>query len=68
VSTPTDPEFRGMNGGLGVYGVITELLMQMTPLGYTTLTTVEYKDINMHKDLQKLLKVGKLGSCRMFSS
>jgi hypothetical protein len=25
--------------------------------GHTTLTTVEYKDINVHMDLQKLLKV-----------
>lgn len=60
MSKPSDPEFRGMNGGLGVYGVMTEFLMQMTPLSYTTLTTVEQKDTNMHKDLQGLLKVGAL--------
>lgn len=46
-----------MNGGLGVYGVITELLMQMTKPTYTTLITVEQSDANMFKDVQKLLKV-----------
>jgi len=46
-----------MNGGMGVYGVITELLMQMTKPTYTTLITVEQSDANMFKDVQKLLKV-----------
>jgi hypothetical protein len=58
VSKPTDPEFRGMNGGLGVFGVMTEFLMQLTPLTYTTLTTIEQKDTNMFADVQKLIKVG----------
>lgn len=56
VSKPDDPEFRGMNGGLGVYGVLTEFLMQMTPLSYTTLVTVEQSDKNMLQDVQNLLK------------
>ena len=58
VSKPTDPEFRAMNGGLGTFGVITELLMQMTKPTYTTLTTVEKSDKDMVKDVQELLKVG----------
>jgi hypothetical protein len=29
VSKPTDLEFRAMVGGLGVFGAITELLMQV---------------------------------------
>jgi hypothetical protein len=32
---PTDPEVCGMNGGLGVYGVIMELLMQISPPPHT---------------------------------
>lgn len=56
VSKPQDPEFRGMVGGLGVYGVITELLMQMTPLSYTTLTTIQTKDTNMFRDVNNMLK------------
>jgi hypothetical protein len=47
-----------MNGGLGVFGVMTEFLMQMTPPTYTTLTTIEQKDSNMFADVQKLIKVG----------
>lgn len=62
VSKPQDPEFRGMVGGLGVYGVITELLMQMTPLSYTTLTTVQMQDKNLFKDVNNMLKVGAKGS------
>lgn len=58
MSKPEDPEFRGMVGGLGVYGVITELLMQMTPLSYTTLTTVQKQDTNLFKDVNNMLKVG----------
>lgn len=46
-----------MNGGMGTFGVITELLMQMTKPTYTTLTTVEQPDTNMMKDIQDLLKV-----------
>lgn len=56
VSKPTDPEFHGMNGGLGVFGVMTEFLMQMTPPTFTTLTTIEQKDTNMFTDVQKLVK------------
>lgn len=56
-SKPSDPEFRGMAGSLGVFGVVTELLMQMTPPTYTTLTTIEQKDTNLFKDVQNLVKV-----------
>lgn len=55
-SKPTDPEFKAMVGGLGVFGVVTELLMQMTPPTATTLVTVEGDDKNMFADVQRLLK------------
>jgi FAD/FMN-containing dehydrogenase len=51
-----------MNGGLGTLGVITELLMQMTPPSSTTLVTIEGSDKNLYADVQRLLKeVGVLG-------
>lgn len=45
-----------MNGGLGVYGVITELLIQLTPPTYTALTTIELPDTNMLSDVKQMLK------------
>jgi hypothetical protein len=33
VSKPTDLEFKAMVGGLGVFGVITEVLMQVRSWG-----------------------------------
>jgi FAD/FMN-containing dehydrogenase len=58
VSKPTDPEFRGMVGSVGSFGIITELLVQMTPPSATTLITVRKNDTDMLKDLEELLKVG----------
>lgn len=57
VSKPDDPEFRGMNGGLGVYGVMTEFLMQMTPPRGAELITVRKSDKDMFKTINELLKV-----------
>eukprot|EP00775_Hariotina_reticulata_P005676 gene5676-5914_t len=57
VSKPADPEFRGMVGSVGTYGVITEFLIQMTPPSATTLITVRKNDTNMLKDIEELLKI-----------
>lgn len=39
-----------------MFGVVTELLMQMTPPTATTLVTIEADDKNMFADVQRLLK------------
>lgn len=52
-----DPEFAAFNGGLGVFGVITELLIQLTPPTNTQLITVQHKDAQMMADINNLLKV-----------
>lgn len=57
VSKPSDPEFRAMNGGLGVFGVMTEFLIRMTPPTDTTLVTVRKNDTNMLADIEGLLKI-----------
>ncbi|WIA23842.1 hypothetical protein OEZ85_013501 [Tetradesmus obliquus] len=57
VSKPSDPEFRGMVGGMGTYGVMTEFLMQMTPPSYTELITVKKSDKEMFKTINELLKI-----------
>ena len=54
-----DPEFAAFNGGLGVFGVMTELLIQMTPPTNTQLITVTNKDDKLMEDINKLLKVHK---------
>lgn len=57
VSKKGDPEFAAFNGGLGVFGVMTELLIQLTPPTNTQLITVTKKDANMLADINNLLKV-----------
>eukprot|EP00775_Hariotina_reticulata_P007191 gene7191-7405_t len=57
VSKPGDAEFKAMVGGLGVLGVMTEFVMQMTPKSATTLITVRRSDTNMMKDIEELLKI-----------
>ncbi|WIA09638.1 hypothetical protein OEZ85_009026 [Tetradesmus obliquus] len=57
VSTPSDPEFRAFNGGLGMFGVITELLMQLTPPTNTELITVVKNDKDMMAEINRLLKI-----------
>jgi len=57
VSKREDPELKAMVGGLGVLGVMTEFVMQMTPKSATTLITVRRNDTNMMKDINELLKV-----------
>eukprot|EP00878_Enallax_costatus_P039822 GHUV01045739.1.p1 GENE.GHUV01045739.1~~GHUV01045739.1.p1 ORF type:complete len:480 (+),score=92.29 GHUV01045739.1:93-1532(+) len=57
VSKPQDPEFKGMVGGIGVYGIMTEFLMQMTPPSYTTLITVRKSDKNMMQEINSLLQI-----------
>jgi FAD/FMN-containing dehydrogenase len=58
VSKKGDPEFAAFNGGLGVFGVMTELLLQLTPPTVTQLITVVKNDTAMMEDINKLLKVG----------
>jgi FAD/FMN-containing dehydrogenase len=58
VSKKGDPEFAALNGGLGVFGVMTELLLQLTPPSNTQLITVTKNDTNMMQEINKLLKVG----------
>lgn len=57
VSKPGENEFRGMLGSVGVYGTITEFLMQMTPPKAIQLITVRKSDKDMFKSLNDLLKV-----------
>eukprot|EP00878_Enallax_costatus_P001016 GHUV01001150.1.p1 GENE.GHUV01001150.1~~GHUV01001150.1.p1 ORF type:complete len:631 (+),score=62.78 GHUV01001150.1:321-2213(+) len=57
VSKPGDAEFRGALGGLGVFGIMTEFLMQMTPPKAIQLITVRKSDKDMFKTVQELLKI-----------
>lgn len=56
-SEPSDPEFRAFKGGLSMFGVITWLLLQLTPPTNAELTTVVQSDKDMMHDLTRLLKV-----------
>lgn len=57
VSKPSDPEFKAFNGGIGLFGVMTELLIQLTPPTLTELITVKLSDKNLMQDIERLLKV-----------
>lgn len=57
VSKKGDPEFAAFNGGLGVFGVMTELLIQLTAPSNTQLITVTKKDTNIMAEINNLLKV-----------
>jgi FAD/FMN-containing dehydrogenase len=63
-SRPKDPEFKAFNGGVGTFGVITELTIQMTPPTNTQLITVVKEDKDMMEEINKLLKVEQ---CSMFT-
>jgi hypothetical protein len=64
VSKPTDPEFNAFNGGLGMFGIITELLVQLTPPTNTELITVVKNDNDMMNEINRLLKVtAAAGEC-----
>eukprot|EP00878_Enallax_costatus_P000622 GHUV01000724.1.p1 GENE.GHUV01000724.1~~GHUV01000724.1.p1 ORF type:complete len:626 (+),score=75.62 GHUV01000724.1:267-2144(+) len=56
-SKPGDAEFRGMLGSVGVYGIITEFLIQMTPPKAIQLITVRKSDKDMFKTIKELLKI-----------
>ncbi|WIA38074.1 hypothetical protein OEZ86_001443 [Tetradesmus obliquus] len=56
-STRKDPEFKAFNGGVGVFGVVTELLLQMTPPSNTQLITVMKDDKDMMGEINRLLKI-----------
>lgn len=60
VSTTSDTEFAAFKGSLGVFGVMTELLLQLTPTTYTELITVQQEDTDMAAKIEDLLKVSVL--------
>jgi FAD/FMN-containing dehydrogenase len=57
VSKKDDPEFTAFPGSLGVFGVMTELLLQLTPSANAQLTTVKQNDRDMEANIEALLKV-----------
>jgi hypothetical protein len=55
----THPDFKALNGGLGLLGVMTEMTIQMTPPTNTQLITwYNVNDNNIITDIPKMLKVG----------
>jgi len=55
-----DPDFRMLNGGLGLVGIITEITFQMTAPTNTQLFTLEkVDDNNLANDVQKMFELGK---------
>lgn len=63
-ATKDTPEtWRALNGGLGLIGVITELVLQLTPPTNTQLKTlINQPDDNMYELIEQLLQVGGWGS------
>lgn len=61
VSKKGDPEFAAFNGGLGVFGIMTELLIQLTPPSNTQLITITKNDTDLMTDINNLLKVTYAG-------
>jgi len=57
VSRPGDVEFNAMSGGLGACGVITELVLQMTPPSLTTINTIDNTDADLFADMRRILAV-----------
>jgi len=59
-ATRADPKtWRALNGGLGLIGAITELVLQLTPPTNTQLKTVlNQPDSRMYELVVELLKVG----------
>jgi FAD/FMN-containing dehydrogenase len=52
---------RALVSGLGVAGVVTELLLQLQPPSHTALSTrFKRSDANLLNDVHEMLKVGKL--------
>jgi hypothetical protein len=59
VSKKGSEEVRGLCGGIGLFGVITEIKMQMTKQSNTHVSTWYVKDDdNIADDVEKMLKVG----------
>ena len=54
----TDPDFKLINGGLGLIGIITEITFKMTPPSNTQLITLERRnDASLATDIPKMLEV-----------
>jgi FAD/FMN-containing dehydrogenase len=66
-SKPTDPAFKAFNGGLGMFGVITELLVQLTPPTNTELITIVKSDKDMMNEINRLLKVRGFDVCQLLA-
>lgn len=55
-------EMRGLCGGIGVFGVVAELTLQMTPTSNTLVTTLPNQDDgDLVGDINKMLAVGRGG-------
>jgi hypothetical protein len=62
VSEKGSEEARGLCGGVGLFGVITELVMQMTEPTNTHVSTWYVRDdADIANDVEKMLKVGRAG-------
>lgn len=57
VSKRGEPDFSAFAGSLGVFGVMTELLLQLTPSANAELMTVKQNDKDMAANIDALLKV-----------
>lgn len=58
---------RALVGGLGVAGVVTELLLQLEPASKTVISTwFKKRDSGLYQDVQQMLKVsqGAIHCCR----
>jgi hypothetical protein len=58
-STRATPEtFKALNGGLGLLGAVTEIVLQLTPTTNTQLKTlINQPDDNIYEVIESLLKV-----------
>lgn len=52
-----EPDFSAFPGGLGVFGVMTKLLLQLTRSTNAELMTVRQNDTDMAANIDALLKV-----------
>jgi FAD/FMN-containing dehydrogenase len=53
-----EPDFKMINGGLGLIGIITEITFKMTPPSNTQLITLERRnDKDLAADIPKMLEV-----------
>lgn len=64
ISKRNSDEGRALCGGVGVLGIITELVLQLQPLSHTKVETWgTVSDGNLAADIQTMLKVGTAVTC-----